>query len=160
MSKYIFGHIEISPNKNFSTIYNFNLDNNLETLKYNEMSLNLNVNNFVTTFNYVEENDEVGSNKYVENNTIYKFNENSSMTFSTRRNRKINLTEFYDLIYEYKNDCLTASFQYKKKFYANEDIKPTEDLFFSLTIVPVWDYESSNLFKKLRKLKNIDKDNF
>ena len=29
------------------------------------------------------------------------------------KNRKINLTEYYDLVYEYKNDCLKAGIKYK-----------------------------------------------
>ena len=36
--------------------------------------------------------------------------------FKTRKNRKLNLTEYYDLVYEYKNDCLTAGIKYKKSF--------------------------------------------
>ena len=149
----IFGSIKISPNEIFSTIYNFNIDNNLDRLKYNQVGLDITVNNFITNFNFVEENDEVGNSNYVTNYTSYNLNENSSIQFSTRRNREINLTEFYDLIYQYKNDCLTAAFQYKKKYYANGDIKPTEELFFSLTIIPIWDYESSNVLTKGDKLK-------
>ena len=48
----------------------------------------------------------------------------------TRRNRKINLTEYYDLVYEYKNDCLTAAIKYKKTYYQDADLKPEENLLF------------------------------
>ena len=53
-----------------------------------------------------------------------------------RRNKENNLTEFYDLIYQYQNDCLTASIQYNKDYYSDRELKPTEELFFSITIVP------------------------
>ena len=72
----------------------------------------------------------------LENTTKYKFNESNSLQFKTRRNKEINLTEYYDLIYEYKNDCLTAGIKYKKKYYKDNDIIPTEELFFSITIIP------------------------
>ena len=54
---------------------------------------------------------------------------------------KINLTEYYDLVYEYKNDCLTAGIKYKKTYYQDRDIKPTEDLLFTITLFPLTTYE-------------------
>ena len=61
--------------------------------------------------------------------------------FNTRRNRKIDLTEFYDLVYEYKNDCLTAGVKYKKTYYEDKDLKPTEDLFFTITFIPLTTFD-------------------
>ena len=142
----VVGHIGLSPtNGFFSSKYKFSLDNNLDQLKYNELNADFKVNNFVTSFKYIEENDNIGSEHYTENNTSYKFNENSSISFSTRRNKKIDLTEFYDLIYQYKNDCLTAAVKYKKEYYADNDLKPTEQLFFTITIIPLGAYESANV---------------
>ena len=53
------------------------------------------------------------------------------------RNEKTDFTEFYNLIYEYKNDCLTASVQYNKDYYSDNELKPTEEIFFSISIVPL-----------------------
>ena len=44
------------------------------------------------------------------------------------------LTEFYNLIYEYKNDCLVASINYNKEYYSNNALEPTENLFFNITL--------------------------
>ena len=66
------------------------------------------------------------------------------MKFKTRQNRKFNLTEFYDLIYQFKNDCLTAGIQYKKTFYNDKDIKPNEDLMFTLTLFPLATIQQSS----------------
>ena len=63
------------------------------------------------------------------------------MSFKTRRNRRINLTEYYDLVYEYKNDCLTAGVKYKKTYYQDRDLKPTENLLFTITLFPITNYE-------------------
>ena len=46
------------------------------------------------------------------------------------------MTEYYDLVYEYKNDCLTAGIKYKT-YYSNDALKPTEDLMFTVTLFPL-----------------------
>ena len=75
--------------------------------------------------------------------------------FNTRRNRKINLTEYYNLVYEYKNDCLTAGVKYKKTYYEDRDLKPSEDLFFTITLFPITQFEQKidKIFKKLFFMK-------
>ena len=50
-------------------------------------------------------------------------------------------------MYEYKNDCLVASIQYKKDYYTDGELKPEEQLFFSLTIVPLSSANSPNINK-------------
>ena len=69
------------------------------------------------------------------------------MEFKTRKNKKTDLKEFYNLIYEYKNDCLIAAIEYNKDYYSDRDIKPAEELFFSLTIVPFATISSPNTKK-------------
>tara|TARA_X000001036_G_C20269552_1_gene639691 strand:+ start:132 stop:380 length:249 start_codon:yes stop_codon:yes gene_type:complete len=75
------------------------------------------------------------------NETKYKIDDNNYLVFNTRRNREISLTEYYNLSYEYKTDCLTAALKYNKTFYEDRDLKPNEDLFFTLTIIPLTTYE-------------------
>ena len=58
------------------------------------------------------------------------------MEFKTRKNKKTNLTEYYNLIYQYKMDCLVAGIEYKKDYYSDENLRPKEEIFFSLTIMP------------------------
>ena len=65
------------------------------------------------------------------------YNPNYYCHSKTRNNKKDNLTEFYNLIYEYKNDCLTASVIYNKEYYSNSSLKPSEELFFNVTLVPL-----------------------
>ena len=93
--------------------------------------------NFITQFDYLEETGVVGKTNVIENITEYNFNDQNSISFKTRKNRRLNLTEYYDLVYEYKNDCLVAGIKYKKKYYNDADIRPVEELFFSITIVPL-----------------------
>jgi len=77
----------------------------------------------------------------VENITSYTLDEKNFLSFKTRRNRKINLTEYYDLAYEYKNDCLTAGLKYQKTYYEDRDLKPSKDLMFTITLIPLTSVE-------------------
>ena len=62
--------------------------------------------------------------------------ENKSLLFRTRKNKKTNLTEYYDLIYQYKIDCLVAGIEYKKNYYNSGGLRPDESIFFSITFMP------------------------
>ena len=93
----------------------------------------------------MEENEELGKKSYWGNKTSLNFNDKNSIKFGTRKNKETNLTEFYNLIYQYKNDCLVAAVEYNKQYYDDNEIKPEEQIFFSLTIVPFGKTNSPNL---------------
>ena len=137
----IFGSIKNQLFDNVSLTYDFSLDNDIKTFNSNAIETEISINNFITTFNFIEQRNEIGSAHLLSNTTEYQINENTSLKFSTRRNKEINLTEYYNLSYEYKTDCLTAAIKYNKVFYEDNDLKPTEDLFFSITLIPLTTYE-------------------
>jgi len=132
----LIGNIKFSPREGLIIDYDFNADNNLDTINYSFLTAKVSVNNFITSFEFLEENNNVGSESYFSRKISYEFNEGNLLSFNTRRNRKRDLTEFYNLIYEYKNDCLVAAIEYNKEYYSDRDIRPNEELFFSLTITP------------------------
>ncbi len=134
---YLFGSVSYDTDDILNIDYNFAIDENLDEIKYHGLGINLSLNNFVTDFNFIEESGVIGSANIIENKSTLKFNENNLLTFKTRRNEEINLTEYYDLIYEYKNDCLVAGLKFKKTFYQDRDIEPSEDLFFYITLIPL-----------------------
>ena len=131
------GSLIFAPNKSFKFDYNFSIDSDFESSNYNLLKTDIAVNKFVTSFEFLQEDDEVGSESYLSNETAYNFNDAYSLRYRTRRNEKTDFTEFYNLIYEYKNDCLTASIQYNKDYYSDNELKPTEEIFFSISIVPL-----------------------
>ena len=94
------------------------------------------VNNFVSSFEFIEENNNIGQEHFVSNETSYNLDQNKSLLFRTRKNKKTNLTEYYDLIYQYKIDCLVAGIEYKKNYYNQGGLRPDESLFFSITFMP------------------------
>ena len=132
----IVGNFYFQPNNKFKLDYNFSFDNNLDTVNYSKVETQLSINNFVTSFDFLEENDDIGSDSYLLSDVRYDFNKNNSVSYNSRRNRKTDLTEYYNLIYEYKNDCLIAGVEYNKDYYQDRDLKPSEQVFFSLTFTP------------------------
>ena len=133
----IFGSIENQFSKNLTFDYDFQIDNDLSTFEYNSFATEISVNNFITEFRFSEANGKVGNSNYLQNKTTYNFDENNSLVFQTRRNRKISSTEYYDFVYEYQNDCLTAAIKYRKTYYKDRDLIPKEDLFFTVTLFPL-----------------------
>ncbi|MDB4154117.1 organic solvent tolerance protein [Candidatus Pelagibacter sp.] len=137
----LFGSISNKFTKNFEIGYNFSLDNDFNTLEYNNIDTTISLNNIVTNFNFIEENGERGDTNIVASSISYNMDDKNFFSLETRKNRKLNLTEFYDLVYEYKNDCLTAGIKYKKTYYSDGDLRPTENLLFTVTLFPLTTYE-------------------
>ena len=144
----IFGEFKFKPIKNISFGYDFSLTEDLSTLEYNSLVTKMEFKNLITQFDYLEESGAIGQTNVIENKTEYIFNNSNSLSFNIRRNKKLNLTEYYNLIYEYKNDCLVAAIKYKKNYYNDADIKPVEELFFSVTIVPLTTFSPSKMVLK------------
>jgi len=143
----IVGGIKISANDYLDIDYNFSLDNNLKTSNYSMLKSTISVNNFVTSFEFLEENNEIGAESYLLTEASYGISGNSTILFRERKNKKTNLKEFYNLIYQYKNDCLVAALEYNKDYYSDRDLKPKEELFFSITITPFASAQTSNFSK-------------
>ena len=140
-NSYLFGSLDFQNSNLFNLEYNFSVDNKLNNISYHGIDLEFSINNFVTNFNFIEEGGALGTSHILENKIKYQFDENNFLSFKTRRNKEINLTEYYDIIYEYKNDCLVAGLKFNKTYYEDNDLKPTENLMFTISIIPVTNYE-------------------
>ena len=141
------GQINFNPNQTFQIDYNYMINDNLDEFNFHKLKNTLNINNFVNTFTFYEENNLIGKKSYYENNFSYKIDENNSLSFKTRENKTDNLTEYYNLIYEYKNDCLTASIRYNKEYYSSSTAKPNEELFFNITLVPLGSTQTESILE-------------
>ena len=139
----LIGSIQSNLNKNLNFSYDFAIDNNYKTFEYNSFNADFNFNKFSTGIKFIEENGKIGDANSIENTLRYNFDENNYLSFNTRRNRKISFTEYYNLIYEYKNDCLTAGIKYNKIFYQDRDLLPTENFMISITLFPLTTYETN-----------------
>ena len=134
-----------NPNKFFNIKYNSSIKNNLEEITYESLLTEFKFMNLSTSFSYLNENNTSKKNSYLSNTTSYKVNDSESLMFSTRKDKTTDLTEFYKLVYQYKNDCLAASIEYNKDYYDDRDLKPEESIFFRLRIIPFGESSSPNL---------------
>ena len=139
------GEVIYNPIDNFFLKYNTSIKNNTRDTNYQNLITEISINNFVTTFDYLNENNTLSQNSYLLNTTKYELNEFNNISFSTRENKTSDLTEYYNLMYQYKNDCLSASVEYNKDYYSDRDVKPEENIFLKLTIIPLGETSSPNL---------------
>ncbi len=140
-------NLKYDPSDFFNVNYDFSMDENLSDTSYQKIDTQIKINNFITTFGYLNENNTKNDQSYLFNSTKYNFDASNNLRFETRQNKETKLTEFYNLIYEYRNDCLIAALEYNKDYYDIGDKKPEENIFFKLTIVPFGQTSSPNLKK-------------
>ena len=138
-----FGELTYNPIDFLSTKYNVSTKNNLSDINYQNFIAEIRFNKFINTFDYLREDGD--KNSYFLNETTLKLNDKNNLSFSTRENLKTDLTEYYNLIYQYKNDCLAASIEYQKEYYDDRDVKPKENIFFKVTLIPFGLSTSPNL---------------
>ena len=96
----------------------------------------LNLNNFITNFNFLSEDGEIGNNEVISNTTTYKLDNENSLKFNTSKDLKNDFTEYYNLIYSYETDCLIASAEFNKKFYRDGSLVPDKSLLFTIRFIP------------------------
>ena len=127
-------------NYNFSEIgtvnYKFSIDHNLNDLNYNEVSTSLNFSKIGFNLDYLEEQNHVGEEHYVNAGVSLNFNEHNKLSFETRKNFKTESTELYDINYQYSLDCLTAGLVFRREFYEDSDVESQDSLMFTITFVP------------------------
>ena len=143
----IVGDFKLSFNEILNIKYDFSIDENLSDTNHQLLETEISVNNFITKFEYLNQNNTGDNETYLTNKTSYIINDTKKLSYETRRNKKTRLTEFYNLIYEYRNDCLLAAIEYNKDYYNDRDLKPEENIFFRLTIMPFGQASSPNLKK-------------
>ena len=139
------GSLEFNPNTSFNINYSYSMDNNFDDINYNFITTNYSINNFITSFKFLEDNSISGDKSFIENTNKLSFKNNYSLQFDTNKNLEKNMTEYYNLIYEYKNDCLAAAINYRKSFYKDANITPEENIFFTIKIIPFGNIDSPSI---------------
>ena len=139
------GIFEYKHNDNLKFDYDFSLKNNLMDKNYELFGFEYYLKNLTASFEYLNENNTNSKNSYLKNVTQYNFNDQNSLIFETSENKEKSFTEFYNLIYQYENDCLKAGIEYNKEYYSDQDLKPSENLLFKITILPFGGFNTPNL---------------
>ena len=135
------GSSSLKFNENISLNYNFALDQNYNDFNYNEIGTKLNFGQSSLDFTYLEENKHIGDQKYLTSKIDIN-RDKSLLSFKTKRNLKTNSSEFYNLSYEYINDCLRAGLVYRREFYNDSELESENSLMFKVTLTPFGDIES------------------
>ena len=130
------GNTNYSLTDKFGLNYNFAIDQNYNEFNYNEIGAVYQNGPFDISFNYLSENKHIGDQDYFKTKLNLKNKDKGLLSFSTKRNLITNSSEFYNLSYEYINDCLRAGLVYRREFYNDSEIEPEDSLMFQLTLVP------------------------
>ena len=69
---------------------------------------------------------------------------NGVFTAESKRNLVTNSAEYYNLSYEYLNDCLRAGLVYRREFYNDSELEAENSLMFKITLTPFGNINSPN----------------
>ena len=97
--------------------YNFALDQNYNDMNYNEIGAKYDNGIIDFNFDYLSENKHIGNQDYFKTELNIKNKDKGILSFKNKRNLVTNSSEFYNLSYEYINDCLRAGLVYRREFY-------------------------------------------
>ncbi len=141
------GTTKYEINEKLSLNYNFALDQNYSEFNYNEIGVSTDLNNFNFDINYLEEKKHIGNNEYIKSKVDYTFNKDTNLSYEFKRNLITDSSEFYNLSYEYFNDCLRAGLVYRREFYSDSEIESENSLMFKITLIPFGDINTPKLNK-------------
>ena len=132
----IVGNSNFKLNDTVSLSHNFAVDQNYNDINYNEFGASFNANPFKINFNYLLEDKHVGDQEYFKTSIELARGNNGLVNFETKRNLITNSAEFYNISYEYINDCLKAGLVYRREFYDDSELEAENSLMFKLTLIP------------------------
>ena len=137
----------IKFNKNLELDFNFLLDQNYNDLNYNEIGINLGGDTIKFDVAYLQEKKHIGNQEYFNTKMDIALSDKGSFSFGTKRNLINNSAEYYDLSYEYTNDCLRAGIVYRREFYNDSELEPENSLMFKVTLIPFGNISSPSINK-------------
>ena len=132
----VVGSAKYNISERINLNYNFSIDQNYNQLNYNEIGSEINFDPFQLNFNYLKESEHIGDQEYFQTKLNLGNNEKGIFSFETKRNLVTDSSEFYNLSYEYINDCLRAGLVYRREFYTDSELEPENSLMFKITLTP------------------------
>ena len=136
------GEAYLKLSENFNLTNEFSLDHNLNDINYNDLEANLILGNTSFNLNYLEENNHIGSRNYIKSGIKVDFENTGQLNFNIKKNLETDSTEFYDLAYDYVNDCLKAGLLFRREFYSDRDVEASDSLMFRVTLFPFGEAKS------------------
>ncbi len=130
------GEAYLKLSENFTIKNEFSIDHNLNDLNYNDLEANLILGNTSFNLGYLEESNHIGTSNYIKSGVKVDFSNSAQLNFNIKKNLETESTEFYDLAYDYINDCLKAGLLFRREFYTDRDVASSDSLMFRITLFP------------------------
>ena len=142
----IVGDLNFEKN-NFQFNYKYSLDQNFKEMNYNEIESKYSLGMINFNVSYLKEEQISDPKEYVKSSIEIKKGGNGLLSLSNKRNIITNSSEFYDLSYEYINDCLRAGLVYRREFYNDSELEAENSLLFKITLSPLGDLNSPKFYQ-------------
>lgn len=122
--------------KNYSKIsYEYALSNDLSKVLKNSINTDFSISDNILTANYYETHD-IGNEHYIELKFTKKIENELNFIIGGRKNIQENFTENNFIETNYESDCLKISLNLTKTFYQNSDVRPSNNLNFTVVFKP------------------------
>jgi len=132
----VVGVSKYNINNKMNLNYNFSIDQSYKNFNYNEIGTDITFEKAKFNLSYLQEKKHIGNQESVQSGIDFKPNNSTELSFSTKRNILTRSAEFYNLSYNYINDCLKAGVAYRREFYTDRDVEPANTLMFTISIIP------------------------
>ena len=136
------GSASYKLNNNITLSYDFALDQNYNETNLDDLGITLNTDKMKLDFNYLKEDKHIGEQEYFNTKVDFSTSNNNLISFGTKRDLIKNSAEYYNLSYEYINDCLRAGLVYRREFYNDSELEPENSLMFKITLTPFGEINS------------------
>ena len=130
--------IYLSPG-NFDFSIKNTLDNGLNHVYYNDITLKKFLNQGEVNFNFYEKNSHIGNERYAKANLTSFITDSTKIKIETDRNLKTDITNSHKLGIENENECIRYGVYFQKNFASDKDLKPGTSVFFGVTLLPFGD---------------------
>ncbi len=141
----IFGEMNYKVNENINLGYFFSYDRDLKSSNLEGLDVGITVNNLITNFNYYTEDNDINNSENIKNETTFEINDQNKLGFIITKDLKEDFTQYYDLNYEYKTDCISINLKYNRTFYDVGNLEPNKSISFLVKIIPFTELGVANI---------------
>ena len=129
------GYSKLKLKNNFELNYDFAVDESFKNINFSEIGSKIDLDFIKFDLRYLQEKEHIGHQEYFSSK--FEIGENNTkLSFENKRNLITDSSEFYNLSYEYLNDCLRAGLVYRREFYNDAELEPENSLMFKITLIP------------------------
>ena len=141
----IFGEINYNFSNKINLGYYFSYDKDLKYSNRDELSFDLNANNFLTNISYYSVHNDLPNVETIKNSNKFYYDNENSLGFEVSKDLSNNFTQYYNLMYSHETDCISFNLNYNKSFYRDGILEPTKSLSFLIKIIPFTELGVPNL---------------